>query len=260
MNMNVVESIEELTMNAWPSLQTVTYGGWLLRFANGYTKRANSVHAMYGANRDEAESEAVLTARIEASEALYEREGQPAIFKLTPICPSLLDAELQKRNYAIADPSRVMLMESLEHVPVPHLSRIVVETALSNEWLARMCAFNEITEANKVNCANMIKQSKAKQAFFTLYDDDRPVACGLGALERGYLGLYDIVTNRSDRNRGYGAELILHMLAWARMNGATKSYLLVVGNNAPANRLYEKLNYKEVYRYWYRVQQNVGFI
>ncbi|AZN42158.1 GNAT family N-acetyltransferase [Paenibacillus albus] len=251
MMMSLVETIEELTMNAWPSLQTVAYEGWQLRFGNGYTKRSNSVHAMYGSDGDEA----VLAARIKACEAFYKKEGLPAIFKMTPLCPSTLDAELQKRNYAIADPSRVMLLESLEQLQVPHLSRIAVESTLSDEWLDHLCAFNEMTEADKVNCAKIIKQSKVKQAFFTLYDGDNPVACGLGALERGFLGLYDIVTNRSDRNRGYGEQLILHMLAWARDNGAMRSYLLVVGSNAPANRLYEKLNYKEIYRYGYRVQQ-----
>ncbi|MDB5085123.1 MAG: family N-acetyltransferase, partial [Bacilli bacterium] len=36
--------IEELTLNNWQPLQTMLYDGWLLRFAGGYTKRANSVN------------------------------------------------------------------------------------------------------------------------------------------------------------------------------------------------------------------------
>lgn len=39
--------IEELALNAWPSLQTIVHHGWLLRFAEGYTKRSNSVQAIY---------------------------------------------------------------------------------------------------------------------------------------------------------------------------------------------------------------------
>lgn len=252
MKLKLIETIEELTMNAWPSLQTVHYEGWLIRIANGYTKRANSVHILGEKERVE---EGAMETRIETCEAIYEREGLPAIFKLTPLCSDALDAALNERKYAIADPSRVMLLESLEHLPAPVLPHIVVDMAFSDEWLNRMCAFNEMSGASKVNCARIIRQSKVKQAFFTLYDDDRAVACGLGAIERGFLGLYDIVTNRLVRNRGYGEQLILHMLAWARENGATQSYLLVVGNNLPANRLYEKLNYNEIYRYWYRVQQ-----
>ncbi|MDR2374804.1 MAG: hypothetical protein LBD96_00015 [Treponema sp.] len=40
-------AIEELSMNAWLSLQTLVYDGWIIRLANGYTKRANSVNPIY---------------------------------------------------------------------------------------------------------------------------------------------------------------------------------------------------------------------
>jgi hypothetical protein len=30
-------TIEELTMNAWPSLQTILLDGWIIRMAGGYT-------------------------------------------------------------------------------------------------------------------------------------------------------------------------------------------------------------------------------
>ena len=43
--------LEELAMNAWPAIQTYLYDGWIVRFANGYTKRANSVTAVTGCVR-----------------------------------------------------------------------------------------------------------------------------------------------------------------------------------------------------------------
>jgi hypothetical protein len=43
----VYQFIEELTLNHWPSLQTLLYDGWVLRFAEGHTKRANSVNPIY---------------------------------------------------------------------------------------------------------------------------------------------------------------------------------------------------------------------
>ena len=42
----MVRHIKELAVNAWPSLQTLL-DGWVLRFANGYTRRANSVNLLY---------------------------------------------------------------------------------------------------------------------------------------------------------------------------------------------------------------------
>ncbi|WP_256208469.1 GNAT family N-acetyltransferase [Paenibacillus sp. CF384] len=239
--------IEELTLNAWPSLQTVVYDGWLLRFAEGYTKRSNSVSALYACNEHHLEE------RIAACESLYIEAGQDTIFKITPFGPPELDQILAQRGYAIADPSRVMIIERLSDVPAPELHDIKMEDSLSETWLNTMCEMNRIAGTNKQIAAQIMTSSKQKQAYFTLAVNGEPVACGLGVIERGYIGLYDIVTAEAQRNRGYGEQLIRHMLHFAREQGAAKGYLQVVQSNASANRLYRKLNYQESYPYWYRV-------
>ena len=50
----MIQEIEELSMNAWPSLQTLLLDGWVLRFAAGYTRRANAVCPLFaGARRQD---------------------------------------------------------------------------------------------------------------------------------------------------------------------------------------------------------------
>ena len=39
--------LEEVAMNAWPSLQQMLFDGWIVRLAQGYTKRANSVNPLF---------------------------------------------------------------------------------------------------------------------------------------------------------------------------------------------------------------------
>jgi N-acetylglutamate synthase len=52
MRENLIQRIEELSVNALPALQTVVYDGWVLRFSEGYTKRANSISPLYHAHMD----------------------------------------------------------------------------------------------------------------------------------------------------------------------------------------------------------------
>ena len=57
--------IEEAGFNAWPALQTNLLDGWVLRFADGYTKRANSINPTYPSDRDD------LADHVSRCEAIY---------------------------------------------------------------------------------------------------------------------------------------------------------------------------------------------
>ncbi|MDF2838169.1 MAG: family N-acetyltransferase, partial [Paenibacillus sp.] len=72
-------------------------------------------------------------------------------------------------------------------------------------------------------------------------------------VEDGWAGIYDLVTAPEARGRGYGERLTRGLFSYARTIGAELGYLLVVRDNAAANRLYDKLGFEKVYDYWYRV-------
>ena len=75
----------------------------------------------------------------------------------------------------------------------------------------------------------------------------------MGVVQDKFVGLFDIVTDATYRNRGYGFQLVSDMLAWEKERGAQAAYLQVMLNNPPALRLYSKLGFKESYPYWYRI-------
>ena len=74
--MNEISLIEEISMNAHPSLKTIVYDGWILRFANGHTNRANSINLTYPGKLP-------LEEKISECERIYESQGLPTIYKLT---------------------------------------------------------------------------------------------------------------------------------------------------------------------------------
>ena len=61
-------------MNAWPSLQTVLYDGWVIRVSGGYTKRANSICPIYPSVLD-------LDEKLRYCEELYTSMRLPVVFK-----------------------------------------------------------------------------------------------------------------------------------------------------------------------------------
>jgi ribosomal protein S18 acetylase RimI-like enzyme len=84
--------------------------------------------------------------------------------------------------------------------------------------------------------------------------DGEPVACALGVLQYGYVGLYDVYTAPYSRKMGFATKTIQHILTWASDLGATRAYLNVMENNSPAIGLYRKLGFQHVYSYWYRIK------
>ncbi|MEC0092282.1 GNAT family N-acetyltransferase [Paenibacillus macquariensis] len=240
------KKIEEYSLNAWPALQTLIQDGWLLRFADGYTKRSNSINAIYHGIDDN------LDRKIMNCEQIYSRAGQDIIFKITPFVPESLDQVLECRGYGVLDLSSVQTLDSLTDIKVPSITEMEISECLNDKWLDTMSEMNGLSDRMKSVTRKLLTGSKLRQGYCIVYVNAVPVACGLGVVEGDHVGLYDIVTDRHYRNKGYGEQLILHILHWAKSIGATKSYLLVVKNNTAAIQCYKKLNYEEQYTYWYR--------
>ena len=241
-------SIEELSLNHWPSLSTLLYDGWLLRFADGYTKRANSINPIYDSTYD-------LHQKIGECEKLYGDQLLPVIYKITPfVRPAHLDEVLAERGYSQIDTTSVQVLD-LKHVRQPRLESVKISEDADSEWINTFYRMSQVKDEYKTTMVTMLGNIKTRKAMISLYVDGRAVACGYGVIEREYLGLFDIVTDPDYRNQGYAEQMILHLLQWGKQHGARYSYLAVVANNAPAKRLYKKIGYTEIYRYWYRVKE-----
>lgn len=247
------KSIEELTLNTWPAEQSVLLQGWVIRSAAGYTKRANSVSPLYG----EEESGNSLMRKIQLVEQYYENAGLKPIFKITPYAqPESLDEALAACGYTVVEPSSVRVM-NLMNLPSYYSSgayEVCVQNELSEEWLEAFAEMTELSTVNRNTMRRMLSATHLKQGFALLKNNGIPSVCGLGVIQHGYIGLYDIVTATAYRRQGMAEHLLLELLHWGKRQGATDSFLQVVLTNQGASALYDKLGYKEIYQYWYRVR------
>lgn len=240
------QRVEEASLNSWPALQTVLYDGWLLRFAKGYTRRANSVNALYGSRVD-------LHEKIDRCEAFYDQRGLPAVFRLTPFSlPGDLDRVLASRDYRSVDTTQVLVL-GLGCRESPSLRPVLAGEATLDDWLRLFSRLGRSTREKERAHREILQAIPGKRLLMSISAPDGPVCCGMGVLEDGLFGLFDIVTDSRCRNEGYGTSLVSHMLNWAQDHGATHAYLTVVGTNAPARHVYAKFGFQEAYHYWYRV-------
>lgn len=79
--------IEEASLNSWPDLQQMLFDGWIIRFAGGYTKRANSVTPVYP-------SEIPLQEKIAFCEKLYQDQHLPTTFRLPSFSATSIDDQI----------------------------------------------------------------------------------------------------------------------------------------------------------------------
>lgn len=248
------KAIEEITLNTWPAEQTLLLQGWVLRSASGYTKRANSVNPLYEGEGGESGTGALME-KIQLAEQFYQDAGQKPVFKITPfIKPGNLDTVLAERGYAAVEPSSVRVLE-LDRLKLPDSRCILdIQEEWSEYWLDRFAEMTELPPDKKDTLRRMLRASSLRMGYALLLKEGVPSACGLGVLQQGYIGLYDIVTTPANRRQGLAEHLLLGLLQWGKSQGAACSFLQVVQANYGASALYDKLGFQEIYQYWYRVK------
>jgi ribosomal protein S18 acetylase RimI-like enzyme len=245
----LIRRIEELSLNAWPCLRQIVHDGWLLRFADGYTGRSNSVQSLY-------EGEADVRAKIEFCEQAYVRLGIPCLFKMTEAArPAGLDALLDSLGYHAFNQTSVQVLDLAGGDAGDSNNDVRVYDGPHDAWLRPLVDFRSIEQRHVPTLRAILHAIALPARYLTVVEGDEVLACGLAVLERPWAGIFDIVTREDRRGRGHGTRVMRALLAWARSNGATRAYLQVMKQNEPALRLYERLGFREAYAYWYRVKR-----
>ena len=254
---------EKLSFHTHPCLSEETYDGWLLRFAEGYTKRANSVNVV-------GKSTIAYAEKIKHCEEKYAEYNLPTVFKITPVSQEL-DALLEERGYSVVDKTNVMMVD-LTKATLPGERRndnqqvfgetkgevsVTIEDKFSEVWQYYYFTFNKVSPTSVPTAKKIQAKITNPVLCATVYVDKKAVACGLGVMEEGYVGLLDIVVKQEYRGCGFGKVLCGTLLEKAKEKGATTGYLQVVDSNAVAKGLYKGLGFEEMYSYWYRVKESL---
>ena len=233
MKNSLIRYLEELSLNAHPSLQTQYYDGWVLRFAKGYTSRANSVNLLYSSTID-------ITEKVKECEKRYIKYNLPCIFKVIDENVELLDDILRERGYEVVTPTDVMIME-LADKQFQSCDCIITEH-MTDEWLDTYVTLEKYTDPSICDTVARIRRMIQSDVLYCIIKKDgKNVACASAVIECGYVYIANVIVDEAYRGKGYGRQLCETLLAKAKKKGGHTAYLQVVQTNQIARNLYEKL-------------------
>ncbi|MDG6904607.1 MAG: hypothetical protein JRN20_02345 [Nitrososphaerota archaeon] len=161
-------TLEELSMNAWPSLQTIIYDGWILRFSEGYTKRANSVNPIYPGGSD-------VNEKIDKCESFYFGKGMDTVFKMTNASyPQGLDRILASRGYQYQTETSVQIsrLKYDEGSLMPSEQTVALTEDVSDGWLSSFCEMNGISGTKQQVARQMLVNTVPAKRLASVSNDN----------------------------------------------------------------------------------------
>lgn len=251
MDTETILIIEELAANAWRPEIEQSLDGWRLRATGGASRRVNSVWPNLDGGR------LTVDDRLTVAEDFYRRRGLPPRFQMCSAAePRDLAGILEKRGYKDSAYTMVQtapLVTVLANTNSP-LGKLDCRSHLEETW------FNAYTGASGYAVESLpirrgiLSRMGPAACFALLSKGGQPAGTGLGVYERGWLGVFCMVTYRERRRQGIAAQ-VLHALAeWGQLQGAANIYLQVMNNNPPALTMYSKLGFENFYQYYYLTQ------
>lgn len=236
---------ERRIVNAWPALATLVVGDWVLRFANGYSGRANAATPLsYGAELD--------AEMLDLIEELYRADGLTPSIRLTPLVAEATRAAVLERGYRIKDKSFGMIAP-LADSPVVEAAELEIETRPGVEWVAGCAALQTGVKTHAGNLMAILERIRLPAAFATWVVEGEPVAFGMSVAERGMAEIGLICVSPGHRGQGFGRTIVRGLMGWAGAMGCRDAYLQVEQGNAVALNLYGSLGFRQLYAYETRI-------
>ena len=232
MDSDLAWRVEETCLNAWPALRQVLFGGWVLRFSGGLTRRANSANPLGVGALDPDRL-------IAGCEALYRHQRLPTIFRLPSIIDPAIDAQLAARGYSGEGLSLVLHADIGAVLAMPDAG-VQLLSRPTPQWFAAMAQLQRHTKQQAGLYRRIVGRLAIPAAFAIRSDESGIAALAYGAIQDGLICYESVVTDPSRQRRGYARQVVTSLAAWAADRGARGACLEVEAANAPARALYER--------------------
>jgi ribosomal protein S18 acetylase RimI-like enzyme len=197
-----------------------------------------------------------LAKALDYVENLYQGHGITPSFQVGPAAqPTDLDTQLAARGYALRTPTLVQCAEVadvLDRLPAPS-AEVNISAAPDDGWMDFWWRSDGHGGADQQAVARQLLDRG--QARYAGVRAGRAVtAIGRLALVDDWAGLYCLAVDPGVRRQGLALTVIRALLQEATIAGTQRIWLQVVAANSPARALYERLGFRTVSQYHYRVK------
>lgn len=238
---DLVAEIEAAAYGSWPAAEMVEYDGWQLRFADGFSRRGNSVYPLAPSTIDHNQ-------KLEWCGQWYQRHSLDLVIRQTAVTESGLDEILAQLGFTEEGRTKVLVADLADGAT----GHATIFESPSSEWWEATAALWGIADSRADAWRAIVDRIDLPVGFGVVSHEGRQVASGFAVVDSTWLGLFEIIVGDRYRRRGIGGSLTKSLMAWGRDRGAHRAYLQVVADNTPAINLYEKVGFSHAYDYWYR--------
>ncbi len=245
-----VIKLQEIATNAWPAKEYFFLNGWILRFSNGATSRANSVLPVHYYGND-------LETDLLKVEDAYRAHGLNPIYMLHDYYqPSDLHSRLLSLDYYPSSYSMDIMGTNVEKFPrlkIRNEFELISSAERTEEWTdAFFRLATDRTPNDLLNICEIMDRIRIPlKNYLSVIFEKKVVGIVLGILDGEYLAIMDLIVDKKYRRRGIATILLTNAIKWCKCNSGKYVYLQVVKENTGAVKFYSMLNLKPWYSYYY---------
>jgi N-acetylglutamate synthase len=246
--------LQRIASRGWPAEETEPLGGWTLRAAGGFTRRANSV-------LPDGDPAVALDEALAGVTAWYAERGLPARVQVTTgaaDADEALAAELDARGWSAEGGAIVLTGPLLALAGGPGPSPVRVSRRLDDGWLARYGGVRTWQAghgpaAAAPHAAAVLEGGPSVWfARVPAPDGGVPLAIGRCVVDGRWAGFAAVEVAPEQRRRGLATAVMAALAERAAGEGADTAYLQVETDNAAALALYEGRGLVRHHAYHYR--------
>lgn len=250
--MQTIIDLERMAAAHWRGTEEEWLGGWLLRAAEGFTGRANSVLPLGDPGMPLDEALAAVT-------RWYRARGLPPMMAVpAPIAadspPQGLDHLLSERKWLTrSGPAFVMLADlplGIDLDGLPAGREVLASPEPDDAWAAR---YHYRGQDYLPPVARKVLTSAPEQLFVSIRDGDEVLAIARLSIADGWAGISAVEVHADRRRQGLGGAITAAACLAAEQRGLSRVFLQVEVDNAPARALYRRLGFRYSHRYHYRI-------